>query len=246
MKKSKRGYLLLLLMLISVTGIAFAGADVFSIEKITILGNSEFVYNDILRLSGLSTGLNILKLDKELAKNRIEREPYIEVNSISIRFPDEVIITVSEREAIAFTEYLASYIVFDAEGIVLEVRDLGEVYDYIEVSGLNIQGFVFGEELLVDEEYRLDALRRVLAQVKAKGLEKDIREISVADANDIRIISDGGLSIRLGQAVEVDKKLRWMKTEQFEQIETQNIPGELDLSVHTQAVFVPMKNGGER
>lgn len=242
MNKSKRGYLLLLLMLISLTGIAFAGADVFSIEKITILGNNEFVYNDILRLSGLSTGQNILKLDKELAKDRIESEPYIEVMSISIRFPYEVIITVKEREAIAFTEYLASYIMFDAEGIALEVRDHDKVSDYIEVNGLNIQGFVFGEELLTDDEYRLNALKRVLEQVKAMGLENDISEISVTDTNDIRMISDGGLSIRLGQAVEVDKKLRWIKTEQFEQIETQNIPGELDLSVHTQAVFVPMGN----
>jgi hypothetical protein len=85
----------------------------------------------------------------------------------------------------------------------------------------------------------LDTLKHVLSEVKVQGLENDISEISVADANDVRMISDNGLKIRLGQAVEVDKKLRWMKTEQFEQIENGNTPGELDLSVHTQAVFVP-------
>jgi len=242
MKKSKRGYLLLLLLLVSVTGIAFAGADVFSIEKITILGNNEFVYNDILRLSGLSTGLNILKLDKELARNRIQSEPYIEVMSISIKFPDEVLITVREREAIAFTEYLSLRIMFDAEGIALEARDPDETYGYIEVSGLNMQGFVLGKELPVDEEYRLDALKRVLKEVKAHGLENDIDEISVKDANDVRMISDAGLNIRLGQAVEVDKKLRWMKTEQFNQIEAGGVLGELNLTVHTQAVFIPSEN----
>jgi len=242
MSKSKRGYLLLLLMLVSVTGIAFAGADVFSIEKITILGNNEFMYNDILRLSGLSAGQNILKLDKELAQSRIQIEPHIEVISISTRFPDEVIITVRERKAIAFTEYLSSCIMFDAEGIALEVRDPDEVHGYIEVRGLNMQGFVLGEELLVDEEYRLDALKRVLAEVKAQGLENDISKISVEDANDVRMISDAGLSIRLGQAVEVDKKLRWMKTDQFNQIEAGGVPGELNLTVHTQAVFIPLEN----
>jgi len=242
MNKSKRGYLLLLLLLVSVTGIAFAGADVFSIEKITILGNNEFVYNDVLRLSGLSRGLNILKLDKELTKSRIESEPYIEVMSISIKFPEEVLITVRERQAIAFTEYLSSRIMLDEEGIALEVRDPDEVYGYIEVRGLNMQGFVFGEALLVNEEYRLDALKRVLKEVKAQGLENDISEISVKDVNDVRMISDAGLNIRLGQAVEVDKKLRWMKTEQFNQIEAGNVPGELNLTVHTQAVFIPSEN----
>jgi len=242
MKKNKRGCLLLLLLLVSVTGVAFAGADVFSIEKITILGNNEFVYNDVLRLSGLSTGLNILKLDKELTKSRIESEPHIEVMSISIKFPEEVLITVRERQAIAFTEYLSSRIMLDEEGIALEVRDPHEVYGYIEVRGLNMQGFVLGEALLVNEEYRLDALKRVLKEVKAQGLENDISEISVKDVNDVRMISDAGLNIRLGQAVEVDKKLRWMKTEQFNQIEAGNVPGELNLTVHTQAVFIPSEN----
>jgi len=242
MNKSKRGYLLLLLLLVSVTGIAFAGADVFSIEKITILGNNEFMYNDILRLSGLSTGLNILKLDKELAQSRIQSEPYIEVMSISLRFPDEVFITVRERKAIAFTEYLSSRIMFDVEGIALEVRNPDEAYGYIEVRGLNMQGFVLGEVLLVDEEHRLDALKRVLKEVKAQGLENDIDEISVKDANDVLMISDDGLNVRLGQAVEVDKKLRWMKTEQFNQIEAGGVSGELNLTVHTQAVFIPSEN----
>lgn len=242
MKKSKRGYLLLFLMLVSVTGIAFAGTDVFSIEKITILGNKEFMYNDILKLSGIAAGQNILKLDKELTRNRIESNPYIEVMSISRSFPYEVIITVREREAIAFIEYLTSNILFDEEGVALEVSESNEVYGYIKATGLNIQGFVLGEELLVEDVYRLDSLKRVLSEVKTQNLKDDISEISVRDVNDIRMISDGGLSIRLGQAVEVDKKLRWMKTEQFKQIEDGDVPGELDLSVHAQAVFNPLGN----
>ncbi len=242
MKKSKRGYLLLFLMLVSVTGIAFAGTDVFSIEKITILGNKEFMYNDISKLSGIAAGQNILKLDKELTRNRIESNPYIEVMSISRSFPYEVIITVREREAIAFIEYLTSNILFDEEGVALEVSESNEVYDYIKATGLNIQGFVLGEELLVEDVYRLDSLKRVLSEVKTQNLKDDISEISVRDVNDIRMISDGGLSIRLGQAVEVDKKLRWMKTEQFKQIEDGDVPGELDLSVHAQAVFNPLGN----
>lgn len=242
MKKSKRGYLLLFLMLVSVTGIAFAGTDVFSIEKITILGNKEFMYNDISKLSGIAAGQNILKLDKELTRNRIESNPYIEVMSISRSFPYEVIITVREREAIAFIEYLTSNILFDEEGVALEVSGSNEVYGYIKATGLNIQGFVLGEELLVEDVYRLDSLKRVLSEVKTQNLKDDISEISVRDVNDIRMISDGGLSIRLGQAVEVDKKLRWMKTEQFKQIEDGDVPGELDLSVHAQAVFNPLGN----
>lgn len=242
MKKSKRGYLLLFLMLVSVTGIAFAGTHVFSIEKITILGNKEFMYNDISKLSGIAAGQNILKLDKELTRNRIESNPYIEVMSISRSFPYEVIITVREREAIAFIEYLTSNILFDEEGVALEVSESNEVYGYIKATGLNIQGFVLGEELLVEDVYRLDSLKRVLSEVKTQNLKDDISEISVRDVNDIRMISDGGLSIRLGQAVEVDKKLRWMKTEQFKQIEDGDVPGELDLSVHAQAVFNPLGN----
>ncbi len=233
---------MLFLMLVSVTGIAFAGTDVFSIEKITILGNKEFMYNDILKLSGIAAGQNILKLDKELTRNRIESNPYIEAMSISRSFPYEVIITVREREAIAFIEYLTSNILFDEEGVALEVSESNEVYGYIKATGLNIQGFVLGEELLVEDVYRLDSLKRVLSEVKTQNLKDDISEISVRDVNDIRMISDGGLSIRLGQAVEVDKKLRWMKTEQFKQIEDGDVPGELDLSVHAHAVFNPLGN----
>jgi len=221
---------------------AFVGDHVFSIEKITILGNKEFVYNDLLKLSGVSSDQNILMLDKELMQKRIESNPKIEVISISRNFPDEVVITVREREIVAFIEYLTLCVMIGKDGVAIETREPQHTYENIRVRGLDVKGFVLGDELLVENVYSLDALKSVLTEINEQGLKDGISEISVSDINDIRIISDEGLNVRLGQAVEVGMKLRWMKTEQFNQLETGEVQGELDLSVHTQAVFIPQNN----
>ena len=220
----------------------FVGDYVFSIEKITILGNKEFMYNDLLKLSGVSSEQSILMLDKELIQKRIESNPMIEVISISRNFPDEVVITIRERKIVAYIEYLTLYVMLGTDGVAVETREPQQTYEHIRVRGLDVKGFVLGDELLVENVYSLDALKRVLSEINDQGLKDDISEISVGDINDIRIISDEGLNIRLGQAVEVGMKLRWMKTDQFNHMETGEVPGELDLSVPTQAVFIPRNN----
>jgi len=241
--KYKRKYLyLLFLLLTALAVITVVGSDEFLIEKITILGNSEFMYNDIVKVSGIMVGQNIFKLDKELAYRRIESNPYLEVISITREFPDEVIVTVRERSAVAAVEYLASYIIIDTEGIALEIIDAKVDSGYISIKGLYTLGFILGEELMVEDAFRLESLKRLLREVYIQEVQNEIIWIDMENPNDIHMISNAGLKVRVGQAVDVDKKLRWLRTEQFKTIENSNMPGELDLSVPTQAVFHPLQN----
>ena len=54
------------------------------------------------------------------------------------------------------------------------------------------------------------------------------------------MISRKGTTIRLGQAVELRDKLKWLRTPNFEQIDNSNIKSILDISIASQAIFKPL------
>jgi len=47
--------------------------------------------------------------------------------------------------------------------------------------------------------------------------------------------------VRVGQAIEVDKKLKWLKTPNFREIDSTGANGILDVSAANQAIFKPLE-----
>jgi len=221
-------------------------SEVFVVRKISVLGNNEFVYNDVIRLSGLEIGQHLIYLDIESIKDNFKREPLLELVSVETQLPDEVILTVRERNEIAFLNYLSLGVFIDEKGNVTRVSNIDEAQGFTLVSGIELQAFVLGEEMITADTYKLSSLRRVLEVIMELELSNKIREICVRDINNIRLYSMGGLNILLGQASNLQEKLRWLLTEEFIRLEEERTIGDLNLTVIEQAILVPMDSGVER
>ena len=90
------------------------------------------------------------------------------------------------------------------------------------------------------DPYQIKALRHVLEEPYRQELQDIISEILMDDPDDIYIISRNGTTIRLGQAVELKDKLKWLRTPNFQQIDNSSIKSTLDISVASQAIFKPL------
>ena len=97
-----------------------------------------------------------------------------------------------------------------------------------------------GKIVAVVDTYQVKALRNLLMEIYKQDLQDIISEILMDDPDDIYMISRKGTTIRLGQAVELRDKLKWLRTPNFEQIDNSNIKSILDISIASQAIFKPL------
>lgn len=74
---------------------------VYVIEKINIEGNHELNEKSLRELCGIKLGEKIFDCDLDNARNRLVSHPYIRNAYISRQFPNQINISVTEREAIA-------------------------------------------------------------------------------------------------------------------------------------------------
>jgi len=233
----KKGFLVFLVLLMALVCMVFIGAELFQIKKVTVFGNEKLVYNDIIKLSGIDYGCNIFKVDKQLVEKRLESNPYIEVISILPNYPDELIINIRERKPAAIIPYLGSYIIIDDHGIILEIQKELEEFQYPIIRDLRVKSFVIGRELVVENSYQLKVLYRLLEGIDEEGIQDQISEIILKDTEDIFLISKSGMKIRMGQAVDVHNKLRWLTVDEFAEMEDTIKNGILDVSVASKPVI---------
>ncbi len=232
--------LLLFILLMSMACVVIVGTDYFQIEDIEVHGNNDISKEEIVKLSGIFKGDNILKLNKGLVKRRLENNPYIEVEKIDRSYPDGVHIYILERKKGAVIPYLASNILIDTKGIVLDIESEDKILDYPIVTDLCVKSFVKGKQLIAGDDYQFRALLRVLQSIYDQELEDMIKEIQMKNPDDIYIISNRGIRIKLGQAIDVDNKLKWLKTEQFKELKPDSSSEWIfDISIPGKAIFSP-------
>ncbi|HZJ83042.1 MAG TPA: FtsQ-type POTRA domain-containing protein [Clostridia bacterium] len=236
--KKKPHIFLIFVLLLALTGMVYIGTDSFQIKEIIVVGNEKHDVDDIIKKSGISYEDNMLKLDKKLAKQRIEMDPYLEVISISNKYPHDVIIEIKEREAIAIIPYLNSYFMIDKECYILEIaKEVGDI-QYPLIQDLGIKNFLVGKKLVAEEQYKLNALMKVLESMYSLELESQVSEIIMSDSDDIYLMLTDGIQVRIGQAVDMDKKLLWLESQKIKDVCRGIVGGILDLSAASRPVVI--------
>ena len=238
--KKKKGYMFLIfILLLAVTGVFYLGTESFQIKKITVIGNEIIDEKEIIKRSGISFNQNIFKLDKEIVEERIESVPYLEVVSIRPNYPDEVVITVHERKAAAIIPYLNSYFIIDKDCYIMEIVNEIEEVLYPLVQDMEVRSFVVGKKLVAEEEYQVKVLSKILESIYQLELENQVSEIIISNPDDVQLILTDGIRTRIGQAIEMDKKLIWLKSEKLKGVCKGLTGGILDLSAPSKPVFYP-------
>lgn len=238
--------LLLFVLLLSMVGVVVLGAEYFQIAHVEVSGNQDISKEEIIKLSGIQKYENIFKLDKTLVKKRLESNPYIQVEDIGRNYPNGVYICVRERKKKAVIPYLTSNIVIDTQGIVLEIANEKQTYEYPVVKDLHVKSFAKGEQIIAGDSYQFRALLRVLEGIYNQEIEDMVDEIHIQNPDNIYILAEKNIKIKLGQAIDVDNKLKWLKTDEFKQLEPDLLSEWVfDISIPGKAIFSPVLDWGD-
>ena len=69
--------LLFLFILALLVGVVYIGTEMFQVKTIVVTGNQQTGYEEIVKMSGVSIGQNIFKIDRTVIEERIEINPYL-------------------------------------------------------------------------------------------------------------------------------------------------------------------------
>lgn len=164
-KRKKKNYLLRALIVIAILVGAFllVSSSLFDVGSITVENNDYYTDEEVITIANAKKGVNIFwGIDGSDIKKRLLDNPYFEEVNIKRKFPNTLIIDVTERLQIAAIKYGDEYIVIDESGTVLRKTDVNPKLTLLR--GLTISKLTVGEKVDAEEAV---ALKNTLAMLSA-------------------------------------------------------------------------------
>lgn len=205
-------FLLLLALIISPIVLFF----VLRVKNFALEGISPYHGYEIIEASGVTEGKSLIFLNVDKVKENIEKTlPYTDKVEVTRKFPDTLIIRYGETtKAFAFQISGGSYVLTDSNLKVLE--QASEVPEGLTlIKGAVPQKYATGEVMSFasanegEEETTDRTFSLVLEITKAVAENEmtDVNLIDVSSVNDIYLIYQERLVLRLGEASELSSKL---------------------------------------
>lgn len=232
-----------------IVGIAVAAAFVlldsfyFRVRSIQVEGNVSHSDEEIIRLSGLSEGDSILRLDRAAVEKRIGGSRYLVYEGLSTTMPDTVTLTVREREADAVMYYGGINYTIDSHGMILEESyTMDSPKDLILISGISVagsSGCAVGRTIRAENSAQLVVMREILVELKVLSATDSVSKLMMSDLNNLLLETRDGYSVRLGDSTQLHAKLKAMLYVREALLQLGSGTGTIDVSSPTEPTFIP-------
>ncbi|MEA2087285.1 MAG: FtsQ-type POTRA domain-containing protein [Candidatus Caldatribacteriota bacterium] len=175
-----------------------------NIEEVIIKGNDYLSEDEIFYKSGIQFGENIFKLDLKKTTDSLAQEPRIKEVEIKRVIPNKIIISLTERKAVAIVRIGEEYFSSTKEGIVLSKIDRPEEEFCLPlILGLEINEIKIGK-IIGKPEFRTALESINSAEVI---LPKIFYRVEILSPDDFMICSkDNTLKIRVNGPEVISNK----------------------------------------
>ena len=231
--KRRKRFIITLLTLAVVIGILFT--PIFNLKHIELNGVfavSELEINDI---AALTPGTNIFKFNINKIAENIEKIPYVDDAEVIRKYPNKIIINITEKEPVGYIEWNKSYIIIDGLGFCLEVTNEKPLW-LTHLKGIKAVTAEPGKKISVENITLLSELLELLSAMYKN--EIDFKIASVYKEKDNYFITTSDIiTVKLGTAEQIDSKTAMLK-EVLKQIPAET-PGLIDATNSEKIYFKP-------
>ncbi len=197
----KATILVLVMAILAFMGRAVYGymvdSPLLALREVVIEGCRKTSERDILSMTHLDRGPNILSIKLATLRSKVETNPWIERAEIRRIFPDRISIRITERRPAAII-LLDRFYYIDTQGVIFTRVPKDHQIDHPILTGLHRDDFKANP----DEAWGLISKALRLIRVIEGGevlSQKDISEIHMDKAFGISIYTkDGAIEIKLG------------------------------------------------
>ena len=214
------------------------------VAKFTVTGESPYSRDEIVNSIKACEGKSLFFIKTESLEDLVESAlPYTDNVRISKQYPRGLRIEVSTaKKAYAVELSKNYYAVTNGKLKVLEATDTLPA-EAVTVKGRPISTFSPGQVLSFTGKAGDDAIRDALIEV-SNAIEdtelKDINMINIGDENNIYLVYDNRIIVKIGKAENLANKLSLAKKSLDEENKLSPAQyGELDVTINKKAVFAP-------
>ena len=201
----------------------------FEVQKLSVSGARRVPENQVIAKAGFQIGTNVFRVDLDEIRKSVEDLDWVRYASVQRVLPDEIIITVIEREPIGLTRIKGEIYQFDAEGKILD-PDPSSGQSFPILDGLRA-----GDRN--GNLRKVETYRNVLEELGQISLS----EVHINDSGEVTVVSaNDPVLINLGVS---DFRSRWIKYLQLKPQIQQQYPQvvRVDLRFKSQ-VIIKMKD----
>ena len=229
----------LLSLIIVVAAIVAALTMFFRIDTIVVEGNERYTDEQIIEAAGVQKEQNLVLLNKYDVKQAIfDALPYVETVVVNRKYPDTLLLTV--------TECVASAAIPGADGTWL-MSDSGKILERtatvpdgcVRVTGCELSEPSVGAQAAFSEEesYKLDRLLALLRAAEEKQLLSMIGEVDLGDGTGITLTYLGRFTVKMPWDADLAYKLENLRT--VVDVLEDNEAGTINLMTDGKASFIP-------
>ncbi len=180
-------------------------------NNIEATGLTEVSRAEMLPVFGEDIGRNIFFVPLGERRRQLEELPWVENATVMRLLPNQIRVSIVERQPIAFVRQGAQIGLVDANGILLTMPAAMMAqrhYSFPVVTGINAQ------DPPAQRKARMEVYQRLLAELDANGqkLSDQISEIDLSDPADARVLmpeANGEILAHFGQDHFLDRYQRY-------------------------------------
>jgi cell division protein FtsQ len=173
------------------------------LERISISGIAQLRESEVLAAAGITPKTSLLFLDVADVRGRLEHMPMIKSASVRKLYPDELVVTLTEREPHALWQRNGELFVVAADGTVIDL----------------MQDERFADLPLVVGEEANARTQEYLALLEAAGpLKSRIRAGTLVSGRRWTLKMDNGMDVRLPELGTAQALARLLKLEREQKI----------------------------
>ena len=169
-RRKSRPFLWLLIIILLIAGaVMVLKSSLFNITSILVEGNRYYTPSQVIELSGIETGRNLIfDVRSRAVRNRLLESPYIITAKVEKVPMGTVIIKIDERVEYAAVADGERFIIIDREGTVLRIADATPEITVLE--GMEIAEAVEGKPLKAQQTYMLTGTLKIMAATEDMDL----------------------------------------------------------------------------
>ena len=169
-RRKSRPFLWLFIFILLIAGVVMVlRSSLFNITSILVEGNKFYTPSQVIELSGVETGKNLIfDVKSRAVRNRLLESPYIITANVEKIPMGTVVIKIDERVEYATVADGERIIIIDREGTVLRITDTAPEITVLE--GMEIAEAVEGKPLKAQQTYMLTGTLKIMAATEEMDL----------------------------------------------------------------------------
>jgi cell division protein FtsQ len=203
---SRAGLILLLGGLLAASVHGLMKTTTFPVQKIEVRGIKRLTHDEIVALTGVTTGQNLLTLRLKTVGQQVSSNPWVASVRVQRFFPGTLAVSITERQPVAVINMGLLYYL-DSKGEPFKPLNFGDSLDFPVVTG------IAEEDLTSDPTTSREALKTacdLLAALKQHGafILADVSEIHYDRGHGFTLFTTTeALAVKIGTD-DFDKKLQ--------------------------------------